>query len=121
MTKAATWRLVRDATQKLKAQDQPITPAAVARLAGISRTTLYNDDELREFIRRRSSPTTEASDGQWAWARGVLHIPLTEVLSKSLIKRKLAELSHHYQSDKTGNDDHQRVLEEAYRILQKEL
>lgn len=48
----ATIRLVNETIDGLLAQDMAINFEAVARTAGVSRGTLYNNEELRERIRR---------------------------------------------------------------------
>jgi len=59
------------AIERLDQQGEPITFAAIAAAAGVSRTWLYRQDDLRELIRRlrvdndrsvRTPPTQRASD-----------------------------------------------------------
>jgi hypothetical protein len=128
-----TWDRVMDALVELGLGETPITVKAVAKLAGVARATIYNDSDLLRFIQgyereqqfdRGYEAGTAAGNTRLGgtgsmneWARGILHIEPGEQITRELLRRRRAQLSHFLHPDKGGDTALQQSLNKAYEIL----
>jgi hypothetical protein len=130
-----TWSMVRDAVERLFLRGHTITVKAVAKAARVARATIYNDPDLLEFIQSYeseqqfndgfeagsasadTSPKNVAGSPTDAWARGILYIEPGEPITRDLLRRRRAQLSHFLHPDKGGDTALQQTLNKAFEIL----
>lgn len=130
-----TWDKVSDALGRLLLEGHTITVKAVAKMAGVARATIYNDPDLLQFIQGYEaeqqfnsgfdagsasadrSPRSAASSPTDEWARGILYIEPGEPITRELLRRRRAQLSHFLHPDKGGDTALQQTLNKAFEIL----
>jgi hypothetical protein len=130
-----TWQKVRGAVESLHLRCDPITVKTVAKIARVARATIYNDPELLHFVQNyepeqqfnagfeagAASGETNLSRTDSAakddWARGILYIDPGEPITRDLLRRRRAQLSHFLHPDKGGDTALQQALNTAFDIL----